>query len=142
MRKVLTSWVRFPLTVHPFPVFLASLSPRTISRPPNRSFVPSGTGGSTSTLIYAPLISNAVWKLLAARYQLIISGTHLAEMDDCLLKRAQALQPFVPFVVTASASEKERARRVLERGALDLMLSPLDHGQTVRTIRLAFGMVS
>ena len=104
--------------------------------------MPSGTGGSTSTLIYAPLISNAVWKLLAARYQLIISGTHLAEMDDCLLKRAQALQPFVPFVVTASASEKERARRVLERGALDLMLSPLDHGQTVRTIRLAFGMVS
>ena len=80
----------------------------------------------------------AVRKLLAAPYQLIISGAHLAEIDDfLLLKRAQKLQPFVPFVVTASASEKERARRVLERGALDLMLSPLDHGQTVRTIRLA-----
>ena len=82
--------------------------------------------------------SNAVRKLLAAPYQLIISGAHLAEMDDCLLlKRAQALQPFVPFVVTASGSEKEAARRVLDRGALDLILSPFDHGQTVRTIRLA-----
>jgi DNA-binding NtrC family response regulator len=80
----------------------------------------------------------AVRKLLAAPYQLIISGAHSAEIDDfLLLKRAQELQPFVPFVVTASASEKERARRVLERGALDLMLSLLDHGQTVRTIRLA-----
>lgn len=82
--------------------------------------------------------SNAVRKLLAAPYQLIISGAHFAEMDDCLLlKRAQELQPFVPFVVTANTSEKEVARRVLERGAFDLILSPLDHGQTVRTIRLA-----
>jgi len=82
--------------------------------------------------------SNAVRKLLAAPYQLIISGTHLAEMDDwLLLKRAQALQPFVPFVVTAGSSETEAARQVLERGAFDLILSPLDHGQTVRTIRLA-----
>jgi DNA-binding NtrC family response regulator len=82
--------------------------------------------------------SNAVRKLLAAPYQLIISGAHLAEMDDCLLlKRSQALQPFVPFVVTASASEKEAARRVLERGAFDLIPSPLNHEQTVRTIRLA-----
>ena len=82
--------------------------------------------------------SNALRKLLAAPYQLIISGAHLAEMDDCLLlKRAQELQPFVPFVATASASDKEAARRVLERGALDLIFSPLDHRQTVRTIRLA-----
>src|SRR5262249_8158908 len=82
--------------------------------------------------------SSAVRKLLAAPYQLIISGAHLAEMDDCsLLKRAQALQPFGPLVVTASASETGAARRVLERGAFDLILSPVDHRQTVRTIRLA-----
>jgi DNA-binding NtrC family response regulator len=81
---------------------------------------------------------NAVWKLLASPYQLIISGVHLAEMHDFLLvKRAQALQTFVPFVVTASASEKEVARRVLNHGAFDLILTPLDHEQTVNTIRLA-----
>src|SRR5215510_10662969 len=81
---------------------------------------------------------SAVWKLLASPYQLIISGVHLAEMHDfLLLKRAQRLQTFVPFVVTASASEKEGARRVLKHGAFDLIPTPLDHEQTVNTIRLA-----
>ena len=81
---------------------------------------------------------NCYWKVLASPYQLIISGVHLAEMDDfLLLKRAQALQPFVPFVVTASASEKEVACRVLKHGAFDLIPTPLDHEQTVNTIRLA-----
>ena len=81
---------------------------------------------------------NTVWKLYASPYQLIISGVQLAAMDDFfLLKRAQACQTFVPFVVTASASEKEGARRVLNHGAFDLIPTPLDHEQTVNTIRLA-----
>src|SRR5262245_63826446 len=57
--------------------------------------------------------------------------------DFLLLKRAQALHTFVPFVVTASASEKEVARRALNHGAFDLILTPLDHEQTVNTIRRA-----
>jgi len=81
---------------------------------------------------------NAVWKLLASPYQLIISGVHLAERHDFfLLKRAQALQTFVPFMVTASASQKEVACRVLKHGAFDLIPTPLDHEQTGNTIRLA-----
>jgi len=81
---------------------------------------------------------NAHWKLLASPYQLIISGVQLAAMDDFfLLKRAQACHTFVPFVVTASASEKEVARRVVNHGAFDLIPTPLDHEQTVNTIRLA-----
>lgn len=43
----------------------------------------------------------------------------------------------MPVVVTATASEKEAARRVLTQGAFDLLPSPLDHEQTVSTIRLA-----
>src|SRR5262245_11260939 len=68
----------------------------------------------------------AVRKLLAAPYQLIISGVHLAEMDDfLLLTRTQALETFVPLVITASASEKESARQVLQQGAFDLISTPL-----------------
>jgi len=75
---------------------------------------------------------------LASPYQLIISSVHLAEMHDfLLLKRAPALQTFVPFVVTASASEKEVACLALKHGAFDLIPTPLDHEQTVNTIRLA-----
>jgi DNA-binding NtrC family response regulator len=75
--------------------------------------------------------------LLASPYQLVISGTHLTERDDFfLLKRVQALEPFVPVVVTADASEKESPCRVLTHGALDLIPTPLDHEQAVRTIRL------
>ena len=80
----------------------------------------------------------AVRKLLAAPYQLIISGAHLAEMHDfLLLKRTQALERFVPLVVTAGASEKESARRVLWHGAFDLITSPLEHEQAVGAICLA-----
>ncbi|HKT36051.1 MAG TPA: hypothetical protein VJR03_14580 [Nitrospira sp.] len=79
----------------------------------------------------------AVGLLLASRYQLIISGAHLTEMEDfLLLKRIQAIEPFVPVVVTADASQKESACRVLAQGALDLIPTPLDHEQAVRTIRL------
>lgn len=81
---------------------------------------------------------SAVGMLLASPYQLIISGAHIAELDDfLLLKRIQAQESFVPVVITASASEKEAARRVLAQGAFDLLPSPLDHEQTVGTIRLA-----
>jgi DNA-binding NtrC family response regulator len=77
-------------------------------------------------------------KLLASPYQLIICGAHLAEIDDfLLLERTKALDPLVPFVVTAGASEKESAGRLLEQGAFDVITRPLDHEQTVRTIRLA-----
>jgi DNA-binding NtrC family response regulator len=79
-----------------------------------------------------------VRKLLASPYELIISGPCLAEMDDFLfLKRTQTLETSVPLVVTADASEKPSARRVLLEGALDLITNPLDHEQTVSTIRLA-----
>jgi len=81
---------------------------------------------------------SAVRKLLASPYQLIISGVHLAEVDDfLLLKRTQALEAFVPLVITATTGDKESARRVLEQGAFDLITTPLEHEQTVDTIRLA-----
>ncbi|HEY7532659.1 MAG TPA: response regulator [Nitrospiraceae bacterium] len=81
---------------------------------------------------------SAMRKLLASPYQLIICGAHLAEIDDfLLLERTKALDPLVPFVVTAGASEKESAGRLLEQGAFDVITRPLDHEQTVRTIRLA-----
>ncbi len=82
--------------------------------------------------------SGAARMLSVSRYQLIISDVHLAEMDDFfLLKRAQMLQPFVPFLVTAGASEKEAGRRALLKNAFDVITSPLNHEQTVQTIRLA-----
>src|SRR5262249_17969621 len=70
--------------------------------------------------------------------QLIISGAQLAEMDDfLLLRRTKAFHTYVPLVVTASASEKDSARRLLTKGAFDLITTPLEHEQTVGTIRLA-----
>ena len=81
---------------------------------------------------------DAVRQLLGSPYQLIISGANLAEMEDFLLvKRTQSLDTFVPLVVTASASEKESACRVLEHGAFDLITCPFDHEQTGSTILLA-----
>jgi len=80
----------------------------------------------------------AIQKLLAFPYQLIICGAHLAELDDfLLLKHTQGLDAFTPLIVTAATPEKESARRVLKRGAFDLIALPPDHEQTVRTIRLA-----
>ena len=82
--------------------------------------------------------TSAIRKLSATPYQLIIAGAHLAEVDDFfLLKRCQSLQQFVPFVVTAGASEQAPAGRVLAQGAFDLIPTPVDHQQTVSTIRLA-----
>ena len=80
----------------------------------------------------------AVRKLLASPYQLIISSVHLAEIDDFfLLHRTQALAAGVPLVITAATGEKASARRALQQGAFDLLPTPLDHEQTVNTIRLA-----
>lgn len=70
-------------------------------------------------------------------YHLIISSARFAEVDDFfLLKHNRHLQPFVPFVITAGASEINSSRRALEKGAFDLLLTPLEHEQTVSTIRL------
>ena len=83
----------------------------------------------------------AMRKLLEVPYQLIISDAHLAEMNDfALLKRSQARETFVPFLITTSASkneDKESARRVLEHGAFDLLSLPLEYEQTVSAVLLA-----
>ena len=82
--------------------------------------------------------ASATRKLSATPYQLIIAGAHLAEVDDFfLLKRSQSLPQFVPFVVTAGASEQAPAGRVLAQGAFDLIPTPVNHKQTVGTLRLA-----
>lgn len=82
--------------------------------------------------------TSATRKLSATPYHLIIAGARLAEVDDFfLLKGCQSLQRFVPFVVTAGASEQEPAGRVLAQGGFDLIPTPIDHEQTVSTIRLA-----
>ena len=44
---------------------------------------------------------------------------------------------FVPLVITATTGNKASARRLLEQGAFDLITTPLEHEQTVDTIRLA-----
>ena len=82
---------------------------------------------------------DAVMKLFHSPppYQLIISSVRLAEVDDFfLLKHNRIRQPFVPFVITAGASEIHSSRRALEEGAFDLILTPLEQEQTVSTIRL------
>ena len=82
--------------------------------------------------------TSATRKLSAWHYQLIIAGAQLAEDDDFLLfKSSQSLQGVVPFLVTAGADEKDSAAGVLAQGAFDLIPTPVDHEQTVTTIRLA-----
>jgi DNA-binding response OmpR family regulator len=81
--------------------------------------------------------TSAVKKLSANPYRLIIATAQVAEMEQfLLLKRSQGLEGFVPFVVTASPSEKHSAGRVLAEGAFDLIPAAFDHEETVRTIRL------
>jgi len=56
-------------------------------------------------------VGNAAKKLLASPYQLVISGTHLAEINDfLLLKHTHSINTFLPLVITAGTSEKESAR--------------------------------
>lgn len=77
-------------------------------------------------------------KALGSPYQLIICGVHLSEMNDFfLLKHNQVFQPCVPFVVTASASDRQSARRSLEYGAFDLIMRPFSSVQAMNTIREA-----
>jgi DNA-binding response OmpR family regulator len=127
------------------------LSPATSSQRPPRLLIAEKTFSAIEPLIetcgdkrlnvdfdVCASHRGAVGMLLAFPYQLVISGAHLTEMEDfLLLRRIQALDPFVPLVVTASGSERDSARRVLAKGAFDCISTPLDHEQAVRTIRLA-----
>jgi response regulator RpfG family c-di-GMP phosphodiesterase len=71
-------------------------------------------------------------------YQVVISSVRLAEIDNFfLLKHNHNHQSFVPFVVTSGALDTESSRRALEEGAFDFISTPLEHEQTVSTIRLA-----
>lgn len=71
-------------------------------------------------------------------YQVVISSVRLAETEDFfLLKHNRFLQPFVPFVITSGASDIGSSRQALEEGAFDCILTPLEHEQTVSSIRLA-----
>jgi DNA-binding NtrC family response regulator len=82
--------------------------------------------------------SSAVQKMSTSPYQLIISGVHLAELDDfLLLKSTQSLKPRVPLVITADAQNNDSARRVLQQGAFDLIPTPLEPVRTAHTIRVA-----
>ena len=80
----------------------------------------------------------ALEKLLASPYQLIISGIHLAEMNDFfLLERAGNLQPLTPVVVTATGADQAAAKVALDRGAFHLLPTPLDPAQ----VRACLGLV-
>lgn len=83
---------------------------------------------------------SAMRKVFESPYKLIISDVHLAEKDDfSLLKRSQALETFVPFVVTANASKKDKdsVHEILEHGAFDLISIPPEYEQTLSAIMLA-----
>ena len=81
---------------------------------------------------------NAMEKLIASPYNLIISDVHLAEMDDfVLLKHDEVLQQSVPVVITAATSDKQAARQALEFGAFDLITRPVHPNQAIDTICLA-----
>jgi len=81
--------------------------------------------------------NSAALKLFRSSYELIISAVHLAEIENFyLLRQNKTLQPHVPLLVTAGASDKEAARRMLVQGAFDVITTPLDREHTVATIRL------
>lgn len=81
---------------------------------------------------------NAMEKLIASPYNLIISDVRLAEMNHfLLLKHNEVLQKSVPIVITAAASDKQSARQALEFGAFDLITRPVHPKQAIDTIRLA-----
>jgi len=131
--------------VAPSPVTSASRFPRLLIAENNFSTFESliDTFGKSRLDLNFDLCTSrdgAMRKLLDCPYQLIISDAHLAEMDDfSLLKRSQARET-VPFLITASPSnkqEKESARRVLEHGAFDLISLPLEFEQTTSAILLA-----
>lgn len=81
---------------------------------------------------------NAMEKLIASPYNLIISDVHLAEMHHfSLLKHNEVLQKSVPVVITTVGSETHVARQALEFGAFDFITRPVDPPQAIATIRLA-----
>lgn len=81
---------------------------------------------------------SAAARLAITPYQIVLSDVRLAEADDCvLLNCIRSLKPPVYLLVTANASEKETACRVLEQGAFDVILHPLFHEQVVTAILLA-----
>ena len=61
---------------------------------------------------------------------------HLAGTGDGFLKQNPDLES-VPLIITAEVSDNDLARQALERGAFDLITSPLDPNQTVTTVQLA-----
>jgi len=80
---------------------------------------------------------NAMEKLIASPYNLIISDVHLAGMNHSfLLKQKEVLQKSVPVIITAAASDRQAARQALEFGAFDLITLPVHLNQAVATIRL------
>jgi DNA-binding NtrC family response regulator len=80
----------------------------------------------------------AIRKLLASPYHVIISGVYLAELDDfLLLKRHHTLEAKSPFIVTAKASDTDSARQALRYGAFDVIANPIDQDQSRATIRRA-----
>ena len=84
--------------------------------------------------------NDAVIKLFRSPppYHLVISSVRLAVTDDfLLLKHNRFRQPLVPFLITGGDSDKEPLRRALDEGAFDFIPTPLEHEQTVTTIRLA-----
>lgn len=84
--------------------------------------------------------NRAIIKLFHSQppYKLVISGVDLAERNDFfLVKHNRLRQPHIPVVLTTRSAKMASSRRALEQGALDLILTPLDHEETVRTIRLA-----
>jgi len=81
---------------------------------------------------------NAMEKLIASPYNLIISDVHLAETNHFyLLKHHEVLQKSVPVVITAASSDNQAARQALEFGAFDLITRPVHPNHAVATIRLA-----
>jgi DNA-binding NtrC family response regulator len=81
---------------------------------------------------------NAMEKLIASPFNLIISDVHLAEMNHfVLLKHKEVLQKSVPVVITAVDSDTQAVRPALEFGAFDLITRPVHPNQAIATIRLA-----
>jgi DNA-binding NtrC family response regulator len=71
-------------------------------------------------------------------YQLVISSIPVAERDDFfLLKHNRALQPDVPFMLTAGPANTASVHRAIQEGAFDLIPTSLEPEQTARIIRLA-----
>ena len=82
-------------------------------------------------------VDGAIRQLWTSPYQLIISGVHLAEMQDFfLLERLRIVQPHTPLIVTAGGADKVSATEVLKRGAFDIITKPINSAQVQSCLRL------